>query len=70
MATTVRLPGGEAKIRNLWIVAVLLVVTLGLYYLYWYYAINRELRDTVGTRMPTSKSILGCRSSRSPSAAS
>ena len=36
---------GEAKVRNLWIVLLLLVVTLGIYYLYWYYAINRELRD-------------------------
>ena len=45
MATTVRLPLGEAKIRNLWLVLLLLVVTLGFYYLYWYYSINRELRD-------------------------
>jgi hypothetical protein len=39
------LPRGRAKVRNLWIVLVLLIVTLGLYYLYWYYSINRELRD-------------------------
>ena len=45
VAEPVWLPGGQAKIRNLWVVLLLLVVTLGLYYLYWYYAINRELRD-------------------------
>lgn len=45
MAERVALPGGEAKVRNLWIVLLFLIVTLGLYYLYWYYAINRELRD-------------------------
>ena len=44
------LPGGQAKVRNLWIQLLLLVVTLGLYYLYWYYAINRELRDFGRTR--------------------
>ena len=42
---TVQLREGQAKIRNLWVVAVLIVVTFTLYYLYWYYAINRELRD-------------------------
>ena len=45
MAETVGLPGGQAKVRNLWIQLLLLLVTLGFYYLYWYYAINRELRD-------------------------
>ena len=45
MAETVAVPRGQAKVRNLWIVLLLLLVTLGLYYLYWYYAINRELRD-------------------------
>jgi hypothetical protein len=45
VAETVALSRGQAKVRNLWIQLVLIVVTLGLYYLYWYYAINRELRD-------------------------
>jgi TRAP-type C4-dicarboxylate transport system permease small subunit len=44
------LPRGQAKIRNLWIVLLLLIVTIGLYYLYWYYAINRELRDFGSSR--------------------
>ena len=45
MAETVRVGSGEAKIRNLWIVALLLIVTLGIYYYFWYYLIKRELRD-------------------------
>ncbi|MDQ3821926.1 MAG: DUF4234 domain-containing protein [Actinomycetota bacterium] len=45
MAEKVALPQGQAKVRNLWIALVLLIVTFGLYYLYWYYVINRELRD-------------------------
>jgi Domain of unknown function (DUF4234) len=42
--------GGAAKIRNLWICLLLLVVTLGVYYLYWYFAVNYELRDYGGKR--------------------
>ena len=33
------------RVRRLWVVAVLLVVTGGFYYLVWYYRVNRELRD-------------------------
>jgi Na+/alanine symporter len=33
------------RVRRLWAVAVLLVVTAGFYYLVWYYRVNRELRD-------------------------
>jgi hypothetical protein len=36
---------GDLKIRNLWLVALWLVLTLGLYYLFWYYKIRREIRD-------------------------
>jgi hypothetical protein len=45
VAETVRIGRGEAKIRNLWIVALLLIVTFGIYYFFWYYLIRRELRD-------------------------
>jgi hypothetical protein len=34
-----------AKVRDPWTVAVLSVLTLGLYSLFWWYAINREMRD-------------------------
>jgi hypothetical protein len=34
-----------AKIRTPWVVAVLTLVTLGIYGLVWYYKINREMAD-------------------------
>jgi Domain of unknown function (DUF4234) len=47
VAETVRIPGssGTAKIRNPWGAFFLALVTLGIYYLVWYYKTNRELRD-------------------------
>jgi hypothetical protein len=35
----------EARIRSPWAVALLTVVTLGIYALVWYYKVNREMRD-------------------------
>ena len=34
-----------AKIRNLWFVAIISVVTLGIYAVFWWYFINREMAD-------------------------
>jgi hypothetical protein len=34
-----------AKIRNPWAVLGLALITLGIYYVFWYYFINREMRD-------------------------
>lgn len=47
MAEPVPISGGpeEAKIRSLWGVALLPLVTFGIYYFVWYYKINREMRD-------------------------
>lgn len=47
MAQTIRIPGSEgtAKIRNLFAVALLPIITIAIYYFYWWYQINRELRD-------------------------
>ncbi len=47
MATTVKITdrGKTAKIRNPWAVAGLSLITLGIYYLVWYYKINREMAD-------------------------
>ena len=47
MAEEVRIPGSEgtAKIRNLWAVALLPIITIAIYYFYWWYQINRELKD-------------------------
>jgi hypothetical protein len=47
VAEEVRIQGSEgtAKIRNLWAVALLPIITIAIYYFYWWYQINRELRD-------------------------
>jgi hypothetical protein len=37
--------GSTAKLRNVVAVAILAVVTLGIYLVYWWYQINRELAD-------------------------
>src|SRR3954453_11906898 len=47
MAQVISLEGttATAKIRNPFIAFLLVLVTLGIYYLVWYYKVNRELRD-------------------------
>ena len=35
----------QVKVRNPWAVALLPIITLGIYHLVWWYRINRELRD-------------------------
>jgi heme/copper-type cytochrome/quinol oxidase subunit 2 len=47
MAQQVQIPGANAtaKIRNPIAVAILVVVTLGIYGLVWWYFINREMAD-------------------------
>jgi hypothetical protein len=47
VAEEIRIPGSEgtAKIRNLWAVALLPIITIAIYYFYWWYQINRELKD-------------------------
>jgi hypothetical protein len=37
--------GQIAKIRNPWAVAGLTLITLGIYYLVWYFKVNREMAD-------------------------
>jgi hypothetical protein len=37
--------GAHAKVRNPWAVLGLTLITLGIYYVFWYYFINREMRD-------------------------
>ena len=41
----VEVRGARVRVRRLWAVALLLVVTGGLYYWPWYWQVNRELRD-------------------------
>src|SRR3954454_6066939 len=47
MAEEVQIAGtpATAKIRSPWAAALLPIVTLGIYAIFWYYFINRELRD-------------------------
>jgi hypothetical protein len=47
MAQQIEIPdvGSTAKIRNIIVVPVLAVVTLGIYLVCWWYFINRELAD-------------------------
>jgi len=35
----------RAKIRNPWGVLGLLVITIGIYHIFWWYYVNREMRD-------------------------
>jgi len=46
MAYVMKLPGTteEVKVRNPWAVALLPIVTLGIYHLVWWYKINKELK--------------------------
>jgi Domain of unknown function (DUF4234) len=43
VAKTVRVRRTEVKLRSPWGVFALTLVTLGLYFLFWYYRVNREL---------------------------
>src|SRR5215207_4786926 len=45
MATEVYARGAYVKIRHPWGAFFLVIITLGIYYLFWYFFINRELRD-------------------------
>lgn len=47
MATTVVISGSHntAKIRNPWGVLGLTIITFGIYHLFWWYYVNREMRD-------------------------
>jgi hypothetical protein len=35
----------RAKLRNPWVVGGLLLITLGIYGIFWWYYVNREMRD-------------------------
>ncbi len=37
--------GATAKIRNPWLVALFTLITIGIYYLFWYYLVNREMAE-------------------------
>jgi hypothetical protein len=46
MAQTVQLgTGAKGKIRSFWVGLGLNIITLGIYYYYWYFQINEELKE-------------------------
>src|SRR6478735_10147000 len=47
MAEEIQLPTTDdrVKIRSPWAPALLPIITLGIYAIFWYYYINREMRD-------------------------
>jgi hypothetical protein len=51
MAEALSVGTTTVKIRNPFLVFVWCFVTLGIYYLVWYYKINRELRDACGIQV-------------------
>ena len=51
MAERVQVRGTDVKIRNPFLVFVWSLVTLGIYYVVWYYKVNRELRDAAGVNV-------------------
>jgi hypothetical protein len=51
MAEALSVGTTTVKIRNPFLVFVWCLVTLGIYYLVWYYKINRELRDACGIQV-------------------
>ncbi|MGC9220997.1 MAG: DUF4234 domain-containing protein [Solirubrobacteraceae bacterium] len=37
--------GGAGKVRSFWVGLTLAIITLGIYYFFWYYLVNDELKD-------------------------
>jgi 4-amino-4-deoxy-L-arabinose transferase-like glycosyltransferase len=37
--------GATAKVRNPWLVALFTFITIGIYFVFWYYFVNREMAD-------------------------
>ena len=58
MAEPVQVRGTTVKIRNPLLVFLWSLVTLGIYYVVWYYKINRELRDAAGVDVSPGVALL------------
>lgn len=48
MATDLQLRTANVKQQSLWAVLGLTIITLGIYGIFWYYRVNREMRDIGG----------------------
>jgi Domain of unknown function (DUF4234) len=58
MAEVMQVRGTTVKVRNPFVVFVWSVVTLGIYYVVWYYKINRELRDACGVNVSPAVAVI------------
>jgi hypothetical protein len=58
VAEQVQVRGTTVKIRNPLLVFLWSLVTLGIYYVVWYYKINRELRDAAGVDVSPGVALL------------
>jgi hypothetical protein len=58
MAEQIELRGTNVKIRNPFVVFVWSLVTFGIYYVVWYYKVNRELRDASGVNVSPGVALL------------
>src|SRR5438094_5129736 len=58
MAERVKIGYAEVKLRGPWAVFFLSLVTLGIYYLVWYYKINHELAEAGGQDVSPGVAVL------------
>jgi len=58
MAETLHVRGTTVKVRNPFLVFLWSLVTFGIYYVVWYYKVNRELRDACGVEVSPVVSLL------------
>jgi hypothetical protein len=58
VAEQVQVGGTTVKIRNPLLVFLWSLVTFGIYYVVWYYKINRELRDASGVNVSPGIALL------------
>jgi uncharacterized protein DUF4234 len=58
VAEQVQVRGTTVKIRNPLLVFLWSLVTLGIYYVVWYYKVNRELRDAAGVDVTPGVALL------------
>jgi hypothetical protein len=58
MAERIEVRGTHVKLRNPFLVFVWSLVTFGIYYVVWYYKVNRELRDASNVNVSPGVALL------------
>jgi hypothetical protein len=58
VAEQIQVRGTDVKIRNPFLVFLWSLVTFGIYYVVWYYKVNRELRDAAGVNVSPVVAVL------------